>query len=125
LIHLDANFLVAALRGDRAAAPRLERWIARDEELAMSAVAWAEMLCGPLTDEEAQHAGFLVRRVEAFQLEDAVLAAELFNRTGRRSRGLADCMIAAAAIRRGCTLATFDRAGFKPFQRFQLRLEAV
>jgi predicted nucleic acid-binding protein len=46
---------------------------------------------------------------------DTNLAAQLFNHTGRRSRTLADCMIAAVAIRCGVQLATANTADFQPF----------
>ena len=57
-----------------------------------------------------------------FSEPDAVLAARLFNRTGRRSRSLADCMIAAVAIRCGAKLATINAADFQPFTAHGLLL---
>ena len=114
--------MVAALRGEPAATRAIQRWLERDEVIAMSAIAWSEFLCGPLTDEEKARAAIVVSRVEPFHARDAALAAELFNSTGRRSRSHPDCMIAAAAIGRDSELATFDRRGFAPFEAFNLRL---
>lgn len=91
----------------------------------MSAIAWSEMLCGPLTPDEKGRALMIVGRIEPFDVEDGELAADLFNATGRRSRSHADCMIAAAAIRRGSVLATLDRPGFARFRRFQLQLQPL
>jgi predicted nucleic acid-binding protein len=51
---------------------------------------------------------------EPFLPVDAALAASLFNHTGRRSRSLADCMIAAVAIRCGAKLATLNTGDFQP-----------
>ena len=51
---------------------------------------------------------------EPFLSADAALAANLFNHTGRRSRSLADCMIAAVAIRCGAKLATVNLNDFRP-----------
>ena len=49
-------------------------------------------------------------------------AATLFNATGRRSRSLQDCMIAAAAIRANAELATIDVKDFRRFEQFGLRI---
>jgi len=59
---------------------------------------------------------------EPFLDVDAVVSAEFFNKTGRRSRSLADCMIAAVAIRCGAKLASHNVADFVPFQAFGLVL---
>ncbi|MFN2508692.1 MAG: type II toxin-antitoxin system VapC family toxin [Chthoniobacterales bacterium] len=125
MLELDANFLVAVLRGDTRATNLAEGWLLRNEDIVMSAIAWSELLCGPLTGEEKERARLIVSRIEPFTADDATLAADLFNKTGRRSRSHADCMIAAAAIRRGSILATLDRPGFERFERFQLRLEVA
>lgn len=125
MIDLDANFLIGALRGSSPAVRPLERWIREGESISLSAVAWSELLCGPLTAGQAERARIFVSRVDPFTREDATLAAELFNATGRRQRSLADCMIAATAIRREARLATFDRAGFSRFVRFRLQLQKI
>ena len=125
VIDLDANFSIGALRGDPPAAAPLEEWIEKGETIAVSAVAWSELLCGPLTREQAERAQMIVSRIDPLTGEDAILAAELFNQTGRRPRSLTDCMIAAIAIRRGATLATFDRTGFSRFVAFRLQLQTI
>lgn len=51
----------------------------------------------------------------AFTEPDAVLAGRLFTQTRRRSRSLADCMIAAVAIRCGTKLATINVADIQLF----------
>jgi predicted nucleic acid-binding protein len=78
-------------------------------------VAWAEYLCGPLDPAGEALARSMFPVPEIFTEPDAVLAARLFNQTGRRSRSLADCMIAAAAIRCDAKLATINAADFQPF----------
>jgi predicted nucleic acid-binding protein len=47
--------------------------------------------------------------------ELATEAGRLFLETGRRSRSLPDCIIAAAAIRDQAALATVNRSAFEPF----------
>jgi len=59
---------------------------------------------------------------EPFIASDARKAAELFNVTGRRSRSLADCQIAAVAIRCGVSLATGNVTDFSQFQSHGLHL---
>jgi len=57
-----------------------------------------------------------------FEADDASKAAALFNATGRRSRSLQDCMIAAAAIRANAELATINVKGFRRFEQSGLRI---
>jgi len=45
---------------------------------------------------------------------DAETAADLFNRTGCRTKSFADCCIAATAIRVSAPLATSNQADFLP-----------
>ena len=81
----------------------------------MSAVAWAEFLCGPLDAGDEALARALLQAVEPLTTADAERAAGLFNATGRRSRTLADCLIAATAIRCGSRVAMVNVGDFQPF----------
>jgi len=88
----------------------------------MSSVAWAEFLSGPVTEAETIEVRSLIDDIEHFGERDARVAADLFNQTGRRSRSLPDCMIAALAIRCGATLATVNLRDFRRFEPFGLKL---
>jgi predicted nucleic acid-binding protein len=116
MIHLDTSFLIQALIPGSQSEGRLQRWLSSGEILGISAIAWSEFLCGPLTPEDEQLAQTLVAAPEPFLASDAHTAARLFNLTGRRSRSLADCQIAAVAIRCGVRLATGNASDFAPFQ---------
>ena len=122
LVAFDANFLVAVLAPDSIYSRELGDWLREGAYLQISAVAWSEYLCGPLDAERIPEARKLVSKIEAFTEEDADLASALFNGTGRRSRSHVDCMIAAHAIRRSAALATLNRADFRRFEKFRLRL---
>ena len=122
MVHLDTNFLIQALVAGSAPEAKLVGWIAAGEQLGISTIAWSEFLCGPLaTHDEALALSFLTAP-EAFLVQDAFKAAELFNLTGRRSRSLADCQIAAVALRVGARLATTNVADVAPFQAHGLIL---
>lgn len=101
---------------------RVREWVAAGEPLGVSAVAWAEFPCGPVTPAQVALAAAVVAPVEPFAADDAARAAEWFNATGRRRGSLADCMIAAAADRRGAALATDNSNDFMPFVPLGLRL---
>lgn len=123
-IALDANFLVAARRRGASEARLVERWLQLECHLEISAIAWSEYLCGPVSDDELAISRRILTRVEPFTEPDAALAGRLFNETGRRSRSHADCMIAAHAVRREAALATLNLRDFRPFESFNLQLLA-
>ena len=121
MIHLDTNFLIQALVPGSPAETKLQTWIT-DGDLSISSVAWSEFLCGPLSTKDEELAQLLFANPEPFLDSDAYKAAELFNATGRRSRSLADCQIAAVALRCKARLATGNASDFAAFQRYGLTL---
>ena len=122
MIHLDTNFLIEALVANSEAQAKVQTWKNLSEELGISCIAWSEFLCGPLTQSDEVLAQLLFPAPEPFLPSDAHKAAELFNATGRRSRSLADCQIAAVALRCGARVATGNTADFAPFQSHGLIL---
>jgi predicted nucleic acid-binding protein len=122
MIHLDANFLVAAIQIGSAEEAKINQWLASKEILGISAVAWAEFRCGPLSQRDEQISKHLFPAIEPLFGQDAESAAWIFNQTGRRSRSLADCMIAAIAIRCSAKLATLNQGDFQRFTQYGLAL---
>lgn len=125
MIHLDTSFLIRALVSGSPEGRKLRQWIAGGETVAMSAVAWAEFLCGPLDDTELALATDVVGQRRAFTADDAATAAHLFNESGRRRGSFVDCLIAAVAVAEGAALATANEADFRRFQRFGLTITHV
>jgi len=115
MIHFDTNFLIQSTQPGSAAHQQFRQWFNANEIIGVSTIAWAEFLCGPLDSKAEALARGIFPQPEPFADVDAVLAAELFNKTGRRSRTLADCMIAAVAIRCRAKLATINTSDFQPF----------
>jgi predicted nucleic acid-binding protein len=122
MTHLDTSFVIRALVHGSAEDRALRSWIKTGTPLGMSAVGWAELLCGPLKEEHVPMLGRLVGEIVPLDAERAELAAQLFNRTGRRRGTLADCMIAATAMHADAALATSNRADFARFVPAGLRL---
>lgn len=122
MIHLDTNFLIQALVPNSAAEARLQRWLTGGEDLGISSIGWSEFLCGPLTPTDEELAQMLFPAPEPFLASDAHKAAELFNATGRRSRSLSDCQIAAVAMRCDARIATANASDFTLFQTHGLTL---
>jgi predicted nucleic acid-binding protein len=116
MIHLDTNFLIQGLIPNSAAEVKLRTWRRDGEALGISSISWSEFLCGPLAPTQKALAQMLFPAPEPFLASDAYRAAELFNATGRRSRSLADCQIAAVAVRCTARLATINLQDFIPFQ---------
>lgn len=122
MIHLDTSFLIRAGARDTVEGRRLRTWIGKHERLALSAVVWAEYVCGPIESDAVEAAAELFGEPEPLTGIVATLAAELFDRSGRRRGTLADCMIAATAMHAGAVLATSNRADFERFTAFGLAL---
>jgi predicted nucleic acid-binding protein len=116
MIHLDTNFLIQSLVPGAQSGLTLQAWLASDEELGISTIAWSEFLCGPLSTIDLILAQRLFPVPEPFLSSDAERSADLFNLTGRRSRSLADCQIAAVALRCGAGIATVNSGDFSVFQ---------
>lgn len=123
MIHLDTNYLIGLLVKGSVAALEVDAWLAAGESLAASAIAWTEFLNGPVTPLEVSRAeAVLQSRIVPFAQPEAVLAAELFNKTGRRRGSRFDCLIAATAIRAQAEIATVNQPDFKVFVPHGLKL---
>ena len=124
MIHLDTSFLIHALRTGSAQEKKLVAWLADAQDIGVSAFAWAEFLCGPVSPAAAAHALQFLGQPVPIDRASAERAAELFNLGGRRRGSLADCLIAAAAIESGASLATENRNDFARFTAAGLVLVA-
>ena len=122
MIHFDTNFLIQTTVAGSPAHVQFAAWVSTQEAFNVSSIAWAEFLCGPVDATAEALARQIFPNPESFLPADAVLAARLFNQTGRRSRSLADCMIAAVAIGCGATLATINTGDFRPLTQHGLTL---
>ena len=124
MIHLDTNYLIGlAVRGS-VPAQKVDDWLAAGEPLAASALAWTEFLNGPVSAAEiALVESVIAERIMAFEKPAAILAATLFNQTGRRRGSRFDCLIAATAILADAEMATENQADFKAFVPHGLRLK--
>jgi predicted nucleic acid-binding protein len=115
VIHLDTSFLVRALAAGSVQDRVLRAWLADGEEIGISAVCWAEFLCGPVRATEVELVARVVGEPSPFDAVDAAAAARLFNLSGRRRGTFVDCMVAAIALRARARLATANAADFGRF----------
>ena len=122
MVHLDTSFLIRALVRDSPEDAKLREWVRTDEPVAMSAIAWAEFLCGPIDESALSLASLIVTRRSSFTEDMAAIAAELFSGSGRRRGTMVDCMIAATAISEKAALATGNSSDFSRFQAYGLAL---
>ena len=122
MIHLDTSFLIRALIPGTPEETTLRGWLGEGKVLAMSSVAWAEFLCGPLGSIDGELADRFIERRQDFTPDQAVLAARLFNESGRRRALMIDCMIGAAALADDAPIATSNRGDFSRFATAGLKL---
>ncbi len=122
MTHLDASFIVRSLDPALPESRRLREWIKEGAAVGVSSVAWAEFMCGPVEQIEVDQVLAVVKEPVPLVRADAEAAAQLFNATGRRKGSLADCMIAAIALRVGASVATADTKDFTRFTKAGLRV---
>ncbi len=123
MIHLDTNYLIGLLVKGSPQALDVDGWLAAGQSLAAGAVAWTEFLNGPVSPLEVSRTeAVLQSRIVPFGRPEAVLAAELFNKTGRRRGSRFDCLIAATAMLAQAEIATVNQSDFNPFTPHGLKL---
>ena len=125
MIHLDTSFLIRALVPSSRADTHLRKWLRSGDEVAMSSIAWTEFLCGPVGEPEIEAVGAILGGIAPYTAADSELTARLFNSSGRRRGTLADCMMAAVAIRAGASLATTNPRDFERLQPEGLKVVAA
>ena len=126
MIHLDTNYLIGLPVKGSAVALGVDGWLVVGESFAAGAIAWTEFLNGPVTPLAVSRAeAVLESRIIPFGQAEAVLAAELFNKTGRRRGSRFDCLIAATTILAQAEVATVNESDFKVFVPHGLKLAVV
>src|ERR1039458_1325098 len=125
MIHLDTNYLIGLLVKGSLQALHVDGWLAAGQPLAAGAVAWTEFLNGPVSPLEVSRTeAVLQSRIVRFGRPEAVLAAELFNKTGRRRGSRFDCLIAATAMLAQAAIAAVNQSDFNAFTPHGLKLAA-
>lgn len=126
MTHLDTNYLIGLLVKGSPEAGNVEGWLTAGYTLATSAICWTEFLNGPATPLEVSRAeAVLQSQIIPFGKKEAALAADLFNKTGRRRGSRFDCLIAATAIIAQSEIATINQSDFKLFVPHGLKLAIV
>lgn len=123
MIQLDTSFLIRALSSGTPEDRALRKWLKAGDSIGLSAIAWTEFQCGPVSVMAVEMARRLMGDPLPFTAEEASTAARLFNETGRRRGTLLDCMIASSAIIAGDSLATANRRDFDRFVSHGLILD--
>ena len=122
MILLDTSFLIRALHNGSAQDVQLRAWLLAGETLAISTIAAAEFLCGPVGANDLQLFDRVLPTRMPFAEDDPIVAAKLFNDNGRRRGSMIDCMIAATALRAGAALATANPSDFRRFESAGFRV---
>lgn len=79
MIHLDTSFLIHALVPSSRADKRLRKWLRDGDDLAISSIAWAEFLCGPVGAGEVEVVSVMFREIAPYTGADSEMTARLFN----------------------------------------------
>jgi predicted nucleic acid-binding protein len=123
MIHLDTNYLILGTQVSTPENAGLRRWLIRGERYATSAIAWMEFVTGPVAPAVVESVRQMIEnRIVPIGQDEAELAAQLFNTSGRKRAARYDCLIAATAIQAGALLATSNTADYRVFAAQGLQL---
>lgn len=123
-LHLDTNCLIDLLLGNNKTHRALKTKLLTGWSCSTGAIAWHEFVCGPLTSEERQDIwDFLEGRIIPIDFAIAELAADIFNKTGRKKGSKSDIIIAATAIHHKAQLLTWNKTDFKNIKKLGFALE--
>jgi predicted nucleic acid-binding protein len=112
VIHCDTSFLIRASVAGTPEDAALREWLRARETLRVSAVAWAEYCCGPVSAAAREAYAELLGDPVPFTAAMAQVAAEAYNAGGRRRGSFLDCMVAATAVVSDAALATVNARDF-------------
>ena len=126
MIHLDTNLLIDLVTTGSPQIALIKQWLKEGKLLGTSAIAWSEFCNGPHSAEQ-KNAVFAIlgKRITDFTWQQGEQASRLFHMTGRKRGSHADCMIAAAGIVNGFTVATRNIKDFERFVPHGLNLTQV
>jgi predicted nucleic acid-binding protein len=114
-ILLDTSVLIDVLRSRHGRRELLAELVRSGHDLATTALNVAEVFAGMRPEEQVQTEAFL-DRLECYELSKGAgrAAGTLKNKWARKGRTLtlADAIVAAIALERGCTLMTDNRRDF-------------
>ncbi len=126
MLHLDTNLLIDLVTAGSPHIAVVRRWLREGQQLSTSAIAWSEFCNGPLSKQQKDAvAAVLEDRIHDFTWQQAEQASRLFHYTGRKRGSHADCMIAAAGMALGATVATRNITDFERFVPHGLKLLPV
>jgi predicted nucleic acid-binding protein len=127
MIHFDTNILIEISHRIQSTLDYVGGLLDAGKPIAASSIAWMEFSCGNNVSEDEQYAilNILNHSIHPFNQEQAVIAAKLFHKTGRKRGSQGDCMIAATAIHHNSSIATRNLKDFEKFTPLGLNLETL
>lgn len=115
-LHLDTDALILGLAPGHVLRERLRQWGEQGARFAVSALAWSEFVCGPVSITAVQAWERLLKgAIVPLDARISARAALLFNLTGRRAHSLPHCIVAATAMHVDALLLTLKPEDYERF----------
>jgi predicted nucleic acid-binding protein len=115
IVHVDTSALVDSLTGPRRSLDHLERLVGEGHRLMLSSIVLYEWWRGPRTRPElaAQQELFPAEAAVAFNVEEAAVAARIYQSMPKARGREVDLAIAACALANAAALWTLNPADFR------------